>query len=48
MLPVTRMDSQNGTANFTIQLPLDYIDSAAQMQLKSIKSDETELLNEDS
>jgi len=32
------MDSQKGTANFTVQLPRDYVNSAGQMQLESVKS----------
>jgi len=48
MLPVTRMDSQKGSANFTIQLPQDYINSTASKQLQAIQSDGSELLHKDS
>ena len=40
MLVVTRMDSQKGSANFTIQLPVNYIDSTARMQLELARADQ--------
>jgi len=35
---VTRMDMQNASANFTVQLPEDYMDFAARLQLEASRN----------
>jgi len=34
----TRMDTQKASANFTVQLPEDYMDFAARLQLQAIRN----------
>jgi len=35
---VTRMDMTKASANFTVQLPEDYMDFAARLQLEAIRN----------
>jgi len=38
IVSVTRMDTQQASANFTVQLPEDYMDFAARLQLEAIRN----------